>query len=1056
MDMKKTTLFVIGLMLATTLMAGPVGKDEAKVKAQAFLSGKAGGKSGVAKAPRQQRDLSLAATGDAYHVFNIGSGDGFVIVSGSDLTPDIIGYTDEGAFDAQNMPDNMKEWLQEYTNQIAWMEKQGEATASASKVRKAPAGVKAAIAPLIQTKWGQNTPYNNLVPSGCVTGCVATAMAQMLYYCNQNESFPLGTTDGIAEYNDGRGHKVSACPQIPSFDWANMKLNYSGSETSTEQTAVAQLMRYCGASVGMKYGTTSSSNTMYVAEALNNYFGFDNHLKNVIRRQYTAQEWEDILYAELVEGRPAILSGMSSGGGHAFICDGYDADGFFHINWGWKGTGDGYYLLSVLNPNSTGIGAGTSRDGYTMDVDAVIGFKKPTGYSIPEADDAGVFVKEFNYTGITPVENNTANFQCYVNISFSGSATYTHVYDMNIGIFNESDEFVAAHSEYIKNQTVAPGSEYNYNSFLYVNLTHLEAGHTYKLKPVYSLAGLNDWKPLAGSDEHYIQVVTGASTSTLSTVSPIVDLIVSDVQLTTDGIVNTMQTVTAKVKNNSSDDYHGNLYLYKGATQYAAFGLNLEAGESAMTSFSFIPTATSAAETWTIKADGAASVIGSGSITIKSGVSGDTSPSLTITTALPLVMDGLTNKIKGSKIETTLTVKNETGTNYVGRITAILQKKSDESTQYEWKDLTVLAGGTETIAFEFDGLDINDQYKVFVNYIHNGLPEAKAGTSFYPVAKTITTIDANGVENLVLATADFVVPDDVVVVDLRGLSGVVTSLTANANPNCLYIADFSPISGITKNWVNGTTANEVELTDGYDFYTPIDFTATKISYTRTFTTGADGSGKGWNTIVLPFDVATVKQGATAIDWFKSSSDSSKDFWLYQFFTDGKGAVNFDYAGEIRANKPYLITVPSNHWGDEFDLTGKPITFEASDVVIRANAKNTLSGFYYMFIGGSQKQTVAADAGYVLNAEGNKFAKTTGSVDVPAFQAYFYPSTHNLQADALAISFVDNSEATDIQGVDTKQVAADYDNWYTLQGVKLDGKPTKKGIYIYNGKKVAIK
>ena len=164
MDMKKTTLFVIGLMLATTLMAGPVGKDEAKVKAQAFLSGKAGGKSGVAKAPRQQRDLSLAATGDAYHVFNIGSGDGFVIVSGSDLTPDIIGYTDEGAFDAQNMPDNMKEWLQEYTNQIAWMEKQGEATASASKVRKAPAGVKAPIAPLIEPEWGQNEPYNDLCP----------------------------------------------------------------------------------------------------------------------------------------------------------------------------------------------------------------------------------------------------------------------------------------------------------------------------------------------------------------------------------------------------------------------------------------------------------------------------------------------------------------------------------------------------------------------------------------------------------------------------------------------------------------------------------------------------------------------------------------------------------------------------------------------------------------------------------------------------------------------------------------------------------------------------
>lgn len=133
-------------MLATTLMAGPVGKDEAKVKALTFLYGKAGGKSGVAKAPRQQQDLSLAATGDAYHVFNIGSGDGFVIVSGSDLTPD-----------------NMKAWLQGYADQIAYLEEKGESlTAEAKALRKAPASVKTPIAPMIETEWGQSAPYNYL------------------------------------------------------------------------------------------------------------------------------------------------------------------------------------------------------------------------------------------------------------------------------------------------------------------------------------------------------------------------------------------------------------------------------------------------------------------------------------------------------------------------------------------------------------------------------------------------------------------------------------------------------------------------------------------------------------------------------------------------------------------------------------------------------------------------------------------------------------------------------------------------------------------------------
>lgn len=110
-----------------------------------------------------KQDLSLAATGDAYHVFNIGSGDGFVIVSGSDLTPDIIGYTDEGAFDAQNMPDNMKAWLQGYADQIAYLEEKGESlTAEAKALRKAPASVKTPIAPMIETEWGQSAPYNYL------------------------------------------------------------------------------------------------------------------------------------------------------------------------------------------------------------------------------------------------------------------------------------------------------------------------------------------------------------------------------------------------------------------------------------------------------------------------------------------------------------------------------------------------------------------------------------------------------------------------------------------------------------------------------------------------------------------------------------------------------------------------------------------------------------------------------------------------------------------------------------------------------------------------------
>ena len=204
--MKKALLFVIGLMLTSTLLAGPVGKEEAKAKALTFLTGKVGTVEGRAKAPLQEEQLSLATTGDAYHVFNIGSDGGFVIVSASDLTPDIIGYTDEGTFDANNIPDNMKAWLQEYANQIAWVEKNGEQVTE-SKVRKAPASdMKASIAPMIQTKWDQSNPYNYYCPdffstgTKCVTGCLATALAQILYYNHQREGYPTGTIADRAAY----------------------------------------------------------------------------------------------------------------------------------------------------------------------------------------------------------------------------------------------------------------------------------------------------------------------------------------------------------------------------------------------------------------------------------------------------------------------------------------------------------------------------------------------------------------------------------------------------------------------------------------------------------------------------------------------------------------------------------------------------------------------------------------------------------------------------------------------------------------------------------------
>lgn len=1062
MDMKKTTLFVIGLMLATTLMAGPVGKDEAKVKALTFLYGKAGGKSGVAKAPRQQQDLSLAATGDAYHVFNIGSGDGFVIVSGSDLTPDIIGYTDEGAFDAQNMPDNMKAWLQGYVDQIAYLEEKGESlTAEAKALRKAPASVKTPIAPMIETEWGQSAPYNYLCPkvSGtyCKTGCVATAMAQLLYYHNQKEGFPVSTVKTISAFTKG-GVSVAECP-VTTFDWSNMQKTYTGKETTVDvkAQAVAKLMQYCGASVGMQYGTGSSgASSQDVPQALVDYFGYDQRVKYFRRSHYSTSEWENIVYQELEAKRPVFYSGSSTGGGHAFVCDGYDADGYFHINWGWTGDGNGYFLLSVLNPSERGVGAGTSDDGYTIVQEIVVGMEKPTG--TPELEVGRMSVHECSYTGTTTL-GRSSSCTVFYHFWLYNELCYTHDFDFALALYDESDNCLAvsASSSLDAVAVNAGRGGTRYPSFDFTSSA--VPNGTYKLKLVSKEKGASEWQKCFGADDYYIQMVADASNVTFTNVTPTVNLAVSEVT-PTECVKGALTTITATIKNNGTR-FNGELFLLLNGIigAVAGNGVSVEAGEKGIATFSFKYTNDAPViTTMKIATDGAGeNVIWSGSLTVNNGASNNT-PTLTSTHQLNL--DESETYILGEKLVDRITLTNtSTTTAYEGWVYLAVYKwegGSGSPTNTEMEKVIVPPSSSKDITFEQD-VAIDGEYSVQAYYYHSGDWDIAAPNvvyTKYTAKPAVTILAADGTKSWKLAEASLTVPTDAAVVDLRGQS-VVASIIPNSNPNVLYLANSAPIGGITKNWVNGTTADNVELVDDgiHGFYTPIDFTATKISYKRTFTTGATAMGGGWNTLMVPFAVNAVKVGGSAIDWFKSSSDTGKNFWLYQFASDGKGTVNFDYAASIEANTPYLINVPSDAWGAENQLTGKEITFEGSSAIVKAGVKGSQSGFYYMFTGNTQKQAVTNS--YVLNAAGTEFAKTTG--DVEPFRAYFYGSSHNLQAAALAIGFVDNSEAT---GITELTVGCDEETangvWYTLSGVKLTGKPTEKGIYIYHGKKVAIK
>ena len=272
------------------------------------------------------------------YVMNRVGGKGSLILSADDLAPALLGYMPEGEIVMDSVPEALNWWLHLYAENIS------RAIKSGTPIRPV-SGTHADIGPLLTTQWGQQWPYNNDctdLGTTCLTGCVATAMAQIMNYYEHPRK---GTGSHSYTYNNVN---ISSSFASHTYDWANMLNTYPSSASTTAQKAVSTLMRDWGVSVDMNYGTGGSGAASdKAAYALWSYFGYDKSLRNYFRSYMSDQEWEDILISELEAGRPMLYSGSSSSeGGHAFVCDGYKNNGYFHFNWGWKGYCDSYFLVT--------------------------------------------------------------------------------------------------------------------------------------------------------------------------------------------------------------------------------------------------------------------------------------------------------------------------------------------------------------------------------------------------------------------------------------------------------------------------------------------------------------------------------------------------------------------------------------------------------------------------------------------------------------------------------------------------------------------------------------
>ncbi len=363
--MKKLfTCLVLFLALVSQAVAERIPEQEAyKVAQQFFATGKvmAPGGSQVAQ------QLQLTHTSTAYYAFNRGEGKGYVLVAADDrFSNEVLGYADEGEFDVDKMPANMKWWLSQYDSALQAVQ-EGRIKPQMVKMSKhtdmpketmAPfRAEKAEIRPMLTSKWGQGDPYNLKCPTyqgeRCVTGCVATAMSQIMYY-HQYPTRGRGSKSYKWTVNDVTQKTLSSTFSAHTYNYAAMTDTYGAGSSTESRNAVAQLMYDAGVSVEMGYDPEGSGAAIFdAAISLATYFNYDKSTVRLARDFYEDDEWIEILYSSLAFG-PILYGGQSpTDGGHAFVCDGY-RNGYFHINWGWDGYQDAYFSIDPMGGFSEG------------------------------------------------------------------------------------------------------------------------------------------------------------------------------------------------------------------------------------------------------------------------------------------------------------------------------------------------------------------------------------------------------------------------------------------------------------------------------------------------------------------------------------------------------------------------------------------------------------------------------------------------------------------------------------------------------------------------------
>ena len=367
--MKRLVHFQLMLVLLlfcgqTTIQAKRISQWQAQQQAYSFW-----GKQMPQKAKAKSKAVSTASLStqgnNSYYVFNNDVG-GFVIIAGDDAVAPVLGYTSTGAFDANRLPEGLKDLLKSYEQQIAALGK--SYTANTTSTRAEFTGEK-----LLNTaKWNQGAPFNKYTPNNYVTGCVATAGAIVM----KHHGYPA---KGVGSHSYNWNGKNLTANFEHDYDWANMPTKYTvGNDKAFD--GVARLMSDLGIAVNMQYANGGSASALEdLVTALKKYFGYSKYARLLTMKDLGAEVWNGRLRAEIDANRPILYAASDANvGGHSFVIDGYK-DESFSVNWGWGGYCDGFYRIGALNPEADGKPLG---DQYNSSQAAVFALQPSDGKEV--------------------------------------------------------------------------------------------------------------------------------------------------------------------------------------------------------------------------------------------------------------------------------------------------------------------------------------------------------------------------------------------------------------------------------------------------------------------------------------------------------------------------------------------------------------------------------------------------------------------------------------------------------------------------------------------------